>query len=310
MNPSYNSGGIIASAPDSAPEPMQLGGNSKKPKKTILVVAAILIVVLIAVLMVVMMMSGKNNGNNNSQNNSQNTPVQESDTEEEEETTEYTGENKDFYQYANYILNGTKESKTIANYNKDKKYAVMTAVEDKNTKYFTNANTLWSTFYKRISADTTIAKDSKLKVDVDSQNVLMDFMLKYMAIKDYTEEEMWESYDKVGLDNTIKIVRAEYEKLANTTYTDGAAWAKNKADLAEVSLRLYDAYQSKNCIKDGDYDHTCIEENLDTLKEPMTKFLEADSNMEGSAVTIDSIATEIAKKCFDIRNDLENSSEE
>lgn len=316
MNPSYNSGsfsaggnpGMITSAPDSASTPMQLGSNSKKPKKIILVVAAILIVVLIIVLMVVVMMSGNNGGNNNSQNTAANN--EQSQETEEEPVTEYTGEDKDFYQYANYILNGTKETKTIGTYNENKKYAITTAVEEKNTKFFQTANSLWTAFYNRISKDTRFVNDSNIEIAVKAQSLLMDFLTKYVAIKDYSEDEMWEMYAKNGLENTVKTVRAEYEKLQNTTLTEGVAWAKNKADLAEAALRLYDAYNSKGCIKDNDFDQTCIDNNVESLKDLMTKYLEADSNLEGSGVTIENVALTIAKNCFEIRNYLENSSEE
>lgn len=81
MNPSYNSGssasgvsntsgvkpGMIAStSSDSAPEPMQLSGNSRGGKKGLLVVGLLIIVLLIVGVIVAVMMGGGKGGNNNS----------------------------------------------------------------------------------------------------------------------------------------------------------------------------------------------------------------------------------------------------
>lgn len=314
MNPSYNSGsfnagekpGIIASMPGEEPQPMKLGGGSKKPKKVILVVVALLIVIIITILMVVMMMSGNNGGNNDSRNTANNGSSDVVD----EPTTDYTGENEDFYQYANYVLNGTKESKTIGSYNENKKYAIVTAAEEKNAKFFVSTAGLWTNFYKRALADSKISKDTELKAVLDAQNMLVDFIANYMTIKDYSEDEMWEMYNKNGLESTVKAVRAEYEKLQNTSYEAGAAWVKNKADLAEAALRLYDAYNAKGCIKDNDFDQNCIDSNAENLKDLMVKYLEVDSNLEGSGVTIENVALAIAKNTFVIRDKLESVSEE
>lgn len=318
MNPSYESGGLgtpgvkpgmITSLPEQpapdSPRPMKLGGGGSGPNKKLVIFAVLIVVILVAVIAGVMMMGGKSGGNDN---NSQYTPQSTEEEEEEEPTSDYTGKNEDFYRYANYILNGTNESKTLPSYNENKEYAVMTAVESRNNEYFQIADNLWSTFYNRISKDSTkFVEGSKLYELVRNQNLLMDFFTKYTGSKDWTEDEMWASYRKNGLDSTIQTVRADYEKIAKTSYEAGANWAKLKADWNVASLKLYDAYDAKGCVKENDFDQECINNNLDNFARVIVDFKEADSQLENLNVDINVLLETLIKNCFDIKGNLDET---
>ena len=292
---------------------MGAGRKSGGPKKGLIIGGLAVVVILIMALVVGMMLSQNRNGNNNGSGGSQNnTIVEPSDSTNTEETEEpeeiYTGVNEDFYRYANYILNGTNESKTLPSYNENKEYAVMTAVESRNNKYFQIADNLWSTFYNRISKDSTkFVEGSKLYELVGNQNLLMDFFTKYTGSKDWTEDEMWVSYRKNGLDSTIQTVRADYEKIAKTSYEAGANWAKLKADWNVAALKLYDAYDAKGCVKENDFDQECINNNLDNFARVIVDFKEADSQLENLNVDINVLLETLIKNCFDIKGNLDET---
>ena len=321
MNPSYSNGGlgnsgvrpgIITSMPDQNPQPsqpMQLGSNSKGPNKKLIIGALVAVVVLIVVLVVVIMLQGngnKNNTNNNTQNSTSNNDTQQTEEEQKADDSVFSGDNADFYQYMSYILNGAKNnSANLVSYSANKKYAVVTAIENNNTKFFQNIDTLWNTFYNRVS------KNTELSDLVTAQNLLMDFFTKYVGMKDWTEDEMWELYNKDGLESAIKTVRADYAKLEATNYEKGVSWAKLKGDWSEAAIRLYDAYKSKGCIKENisDFDQTCIDENTKDMKDVMKKFIEVDSQLEGADITVDGLLETLIKNCFEIKNILGSGGE-
>lgn len=288
------------------------GRKSGGPKKGLIIGGLAVVVILIVALVVGMMLSQNKNGNNNGSGGSQNnTIVEPSDSTNTEETEEpeeiYTGVNEDFYKYANYILNGkTTARKNLGKYNADKKYAIDTAVTEKNSKFFENALKLWKAFYDRFSNNADLQKEVELKNNVDSQNLMINFLSEYVTIKDYSEEETWKMYAESGLENTIKTVRTDYEKLYNSTFSAGAVWAKAKADWAEAALRLYDGYNSKGCVEKGsdEFNQDCINKNAGDLKDLLTKFTEANLQLEDSNFTVENLAKELAKNVFSVKDGL------
>ena len=320
MNPSYENGGlgtlgvkpgVITRLPDSpapdSPAPMKLGGGGKGPNKK-LAIFAIAIVVILMIVMVVIILMGQNRGGGGSSTENTSTTYEE-ELGEEIPASEYTGKDGDFYQYANYVLYGSKDVRVdLGNYNADRTYAIATAMEEKNTKYFQAAFDLWRIFYNRISKDTALfVEGSKLRELVTAQNSLMDFFSKFANAKDWTEEEMWVAYNTNGLDNAIKAVRADYDKIEKTTYEAGANWAKLKADWNETALKLYDAYKNKGCIGSNgndDFNQECIDNNVDDFKTFMEQFSAADSQLEGSGITINGLMETLIKNCFEMKKDL------
>ena len=305
MNPSYNSGGIYSSgatapvsgAPGasgvgtpgtpiaSKPPVMQMSGSSRKPKKGIIVGGILIVVALVlGILAVVMMPRGGSGGNGGG------------------------GSDSDFYKYANYILNGNTNTNTnLGEYDDTKDYAVMKAFDDENVNFFNTAQSLWNTVYERISKDESIAETSRLRGDVDWQNELMDFVVKYVNTNELDDDTLLELYIKNGYGNAITLVDKNYENIKDTIYELGADYINDLVVNNKAVLDLYAEYDARGCIIDGSLDDVCLDNNQEILDEAMTEYFEStiDLNYE----IFDDALNNLAKNCFAIQESLRGGNE-
>lgn len=329
MNPSSVNGGLgnsgvkpgmIASSSDAPVVNIGGGaGNSRKPSKKILIAVVIVAVILVGAIVAVMMIPTGNKApasNPTIDDNSDDSGSSDSGSNDTSDDAsdgasdgadvlnseyKYHGENKEFYQYGNYILNGKKnvtEGLDLGNYSAKSEYAIIKAVKDNNVQSMNQAVALWKAFYEKNST----AETSDV---VKLQNNLMEFLEKYAAMNARTENEMWKLYREVGLDSAVKMVKADYAALAGLSYQVGAKWAGLKGTWAEQALRLYAGYDSFGCVKDADFDQDCINKNKDALKDLMVGLKNAKTAVDENKFSAEDLAREIAKNCFEIRNELD-----
>ena len=285
--------------------------------RKILIAVLIVAVILVGVIVAVMMMPAGNKApvdNPTIDDNSANGGASDSsgsgsgsgsddaadDADASTSDYKYHGENKEFYQYGNYILNGKKnvsEGLDLGNYNTKSEYAITKAVKNNNVQFMNQAVTLWKAFYKKISV-------SEVSDVMKLQNDLMEFLEKYAAMNARTENEMWKLYREVGLDAAVKMIKADYATLAGLSYSAGAKWAGLKGTWAEQALRLYAGYDSFGCAKDADFDQDCINKNKDALKDLMVELKKAKTAVDENKFSIEDLAREMAKNCFEIRDEL------
>ena len=350
MDSSYNSGGqnipgakpgVITSGPETTGvEPNRSkkfskgdfvanisgsGQPRKSPKKGLIIGGLIVLVLVIGVVAAVVMM-----GNNKGSSNSNNTPVPAPDdggetAEITDSDYKYTGADKEFYRYANYILYGDEnvsKNLDLGTYNADVNYMIYEAASKDDADFLKRAAVLWKEFYAMVkisikdyndnnpnsgtdNAGTAEESENKmvtLEKQVELQNVLMDFVEKYAAMSARTEDGMWKLYKEVGLETAVTTVKEGYAALAQTTYEPGVKWANAKSDQSEMALRLYAMYDSLGCIKDDNYDQSCIDKNLGTLSDAMRKYTNAKSAAEATGVTLDDAFIGVVKNCFEIRD--------
>lgn len=319
MNPSSSSG-IYSSAndpgatpPASMPSGVPFNGGrrpSNTNKKGLFAAVFVVVALAIAVIAVVVVMSASNNGNNsgntanNSESNNENqneTPTTTNDTNSE---YKYNGQDAEFYQYANYVLYGDKNVKKgldLGEYTADKEYSIAKAIKDNNVEFMNTAVSLWKGFVSKMG---DITENDTLKTVVATQNTMMDFLEKYAGMKTRSEEDMWKLYFEVGAESAINTVKADYTLLAGSTYEKGANWAKAKAKEAEAALKLFAKYNVEGCYKNDDFDQDCINKNIESFEDVMQGYLDAEGELNATGVKLGDIADDLAKNCFEIRNEL------
>ena len=320
MNPSSVNGGLgnsgvkpgMIASPSDAPVVNVSGGGPRKPSKKILIAVVIVAVLLLGAIAVVTMMPTGNKApannpgaNDNSINDDSSDPSDsdDSDSDNTDVSTsdyKYHGENKEFYQYGNYVLNGKKtvsEGLDLGVYSSKSKYAIVEAIKNNNVQSMNQAVTLWKAFYEKISA-------GKVSDAVKLQNNLMEFLEKYAVMNARTENEMWKLYREVGLDSAVKMLKTDYATLAGLPYEAGAKWASLQSAWVDQALRLYAGYDSFGCVKDADFDQECINKNKDSLRDLMVGVKKARTAIDENKFSMESFAGEIAKNCFKIRDEL------
>lgn len=277
-----------------------MNSSSKKILIAVLIVAVILAVTIV----VVMLMPTANKA-------PANTPVIDDNTASTDATGDssvssvssvseyqYDGKNKEFYQYGNYILNGKKNVTSgldLGNYNEGTKYSLAEAIASNNLQFINQAGALWKAF---------LSSGSEVLASVQKQTVMMNFLEKYAGMNTRTEEEMWKLYYEVGLDSATRMIKSDYVGLASIPYDAGLKWAEAKSAWSEAALRLYAGYDGLGCIKNNEFDQECINKNKAELKEIMLEYKKAKNAVDETKFTMENLATEIIKNCFEIRNAL------
>ena len=264
-------------------------GTSRGPKKGLIIGGLVVIILLIVGLVVGMMVmnGGKKGGGDNGQ------------------TQTATGDYAQYYNYANYILDGEDNANVeLGEYDASKKYAAIVAFNKGNIEYFNRANELWKVFYELISNNESISEVSRLRGSADYQNELMDFVVKYINTKDYKEEDLFELYVRNGFDGANSIVDKDYADLLETTYEFGKDYAAAKLKSIKTSLSLYDKYNSLGCIKNEKIDGTCADNHKNEIKD-LIKQYDNDYKEINNEILNEAIRM-LIKNCFTIKNDLDN----
>lgn len=322
MNPSSVNGGLgnsgvkpgmIASSSDAPVVNIGGGaGNSRKPSKKILIAVVIVAVILVGAIVAVMMIptgSKAPASNPTIDDNSDDSGSSDSDSNDTSDDAsddadvlnseyKYHGENKEFYQYGNYILNGKKNVSTgldLGNYSASSDYALKEAVKNNNLQFINQAVSLWKAF---------VGSMSEALANVQAQNVLMGWLEKYASINARIEDETWKLYYEMGLDSAVKMIKADYAALAGMGYEAGAKWAEKEGILKEQGLKLFSAYDALGCIKNNEFDQECINKNKTELKDLMLEYKKAKAAVEETKFSVENLAEEIIKNCFLIRNEL------
>ncbi len=297
MNPSYNSGssasgvsntsgvkpGMIAStSSDSAPEPMQLSGNSRGGKKGLLAVGLLIIVLLIVGVIVAVMMGGGKGGNSGSSSGT---------------------DNDSFSRYANYLLYGTENSKDdLGDFDKSKEYAVVRAYVEDNANFFVKAQELWKVFYEKIKANEAYSETSKMVGDVNYQNELMDFVTKYMSTVNLDDNKLLKLYLENGSDKAKSEVDDNYKTLTTTIFEPGKEYAMASADYAKKTITLYSTYDSYGCIVNDDVDSICLKNNEAKIAPIRARYISELPDVDNAI--IDDVLDELIDFCFRIRDDF------
>lgn len=322
MNPSYNSGGpnvpgvkpgTIASGPDNGtsggvvsggvapvqPQPnryipprqtsftppvIQIGDSPKRLKKGIIIGAILIVVALVlGILAVVMMPKGGND----------------------------SGENADFYKYANYLLYGNQNTNAdLGEYDEKADYAATEAFDSNNVDYFAVAQELWSVFYQKVADNEEIAETSALRGSVNWQNELMDFMNKYINTKKLEEEDIMELYLKNGYEEVMNLINERYTDLNTVVYIAGLDYVKSLTSWSKATVDLYASYDSNGCLVDGDVDDACAEENADKMQDVYDRYVIATNDLYINDIDIYEVLQMLELNCFNIEEHLENSEAE
>ncbi|MDO4752967.1 MAG: hypothetical protein Q4A36_01910 [Candidatus Saccharibacteria bacterium] len=219
----------------------------------------------------------------------------------------YTGTNGDFYRYANYLLNGDdKEISSLGGeYDESREYAAVKALEDKNVDFFNKAKELWSGFYERIMNDDKMATTSRLYGDTKEENALLDFLSKYVAVKDYwVEESILGLYYDNGKDKdkALNLIKENYAELKNTVYEFGMNYANAAEEAVIATLNLYDAYDALGCMTNED--DACIERNSTALSAVSDAYATSVENMQNNDLEILDELREMMRICYQIERDF------
>ncbi len=336
MNPSYNAGGnlggagktgIVSSGSGFVPS----GDAPRKSSKKVLILAGVIAVVLIVAIVVVMIMQG--NVSNTSTNNT-NTTENQNTSNNTSSDYQYSGTDKEFYQYANYLLNGERGVKNgldLGVYNADAEYAISKAISEDNVVFMKQAVALWKAFYTVFSravdsgtfdnlvggstgstnsansanseADNT-SIFNKLVENIEIQNAQMDFLEKYAGLTIRSEKDLWQLYKDKNLNTAIQNAKNDYNDFLKSASPSVVKWAQAKIAEMEAALRLYAKYDELGCIKDGNYDKPCIENNVTTLEELMKNYLKLAVEAESGDIKMKDFPKGLAEGCFKIRDGL------
>ena len=294
MNPSANGG--IYSGGDNTPivsqpsEPVVVGGgsdmslSSQKSKKGWIIgsIAAIAVLAVILVVVIIIKNGGFGGG-------------------EQNRDTGYT----EFMDYANFLLKGAGSTgKNLGEYDESGDYAVIDEYIDENKDYFDRAQELWKAFYDKVTENGVYDDESKTIGDIEYQNELMDFIVKYMATKEWTEESLVQMYASSGLDGASAQLEKDYQNLTESIYQPGRLYAKSSLDVAKANLKLYSEYDALGCLVNGNFDDGCLDRNEDRVFELTEQYLNEKGDIydEIPDETID----ELIENCYEIRDDLES----
>lgn len=339
MNPSYNAGGNLNSAGNSGLVSggfsgsgggvVSSGGTSRKSSKKILILAGVVAVVLVVAIVVVMIMQGNvSNAPANNTGTTENQNVSNSSSS----SYQYTGDDKEFYQYANYLLNGERgvsNGLDLGTYNANVEYAISKAMSEDNVVFMKQAVTLWKSFYTVFSkavdsgafdglvanstdstgsASSEVSKNSffnKLVENIEIQNVQMDFLEKYAGLTIRSEQDLWQLYKKdKNLNTAISNAKKDYNDFSKSASSSVVKWAQAKTAEMEAALRLYAKYDELGCIKNGEYDKDCIEANVTTLEELMKNYVKLAVEAESGDIKMKDFPKGLAEGCFKIRDGL------
>ena len=266
------------------------GGAPRKSKKNWIIGGVLILVAVVTAVLAIVVATRGGGGNANGN---------------------YTGENGDFYIYANYLLNG--EDKEISSlggeYDESREYAVVKAFEDKDVNFFNKAKELWGRFYDRIMGDESISDLSKLYGDVETENEKLDFFSKYIKIDDrwidgfWIGEYMWDLYLENNYNESIRIVEDNYAKLEELNIFDNDA-IKAIRNTALIALELYSKYDALGCIVDDEIDDICVENNRSALDEIMVIYAEAEDDVSGIRLDTFGELYAMIDHCYRIEGDF------
>ena len=262
--------------------------DGKRKSKRNWIIGGILMLVVVTVVLAIVMAT-RGGGGSSSHNNG------------------YTGTNGDFYRYANYLLNGDdKEISSLGGeYDESREYAAVKALEDKNVDFFNKAKELWSGFYERIMNDDKMATTSRLYGDTKEENALLDFLSKYVAVKDYwVEESILGLYYDNGKDKdkALNLIKENYAELKNTVYEFGMNYANAAEEAVIATLNLYDAYDALGCMTNED--DACIERNSTALSAVSDAYATSVENMQNNDLEILDELREMMRICYQIERDF------
>lgn len=259
------------------------GGGPKQSKKGLLFVGMALIGIALIIGIVALVLMGK--GNNNSNGNSA------------------TGEYAQFYNYANYILDGQDvASADLGSYNKLANYAATDAFNKNDTEYFNKANELWQAFYNPLTENGAISEVSALRGSADYQNQLMDFVVKYVNTKDYTDEELLKLYISNGFETANTLVDKNYEALIGTIYDPGKEYATAKLRSDKTLLSMYSVYDSLGCVKNGEISKDCANSHTNDLKTLSEQYEKEQDEVNNKVVN--SAIRDLTENCFTINDEM------
>lgn len=262
------------------------GGSGAGSKKGIIIAGLLGIVILIAGLVVGLTMGGGNGGGGN-----------------------VTGDQKLFLEYANFLLNGDEDtSNDIGSFDENEDYAVTTAYVEDNKDFFNKAQELWKVFYDKFIADENRSNTSKIVGDVEYQNQLMDFAVKYMNTTNLDDSELLKLYLKDGLDNANKQVEDNYKDLLTTIFKYGEEYATTLVDRAKKTIKVYSIYDSYGCVINEGIDDICLENNDKKIALASTQYIMGIPNIDTEFIK--DVVDELADFCFRIEGDFGAENEE
>lgn len=295
MNPSYSSGIFSSGAdapanpvPSSKPiQPMGLGGSSRKSKKSLVIGALAAIVILVVVLVVVMMMGGGNKGGGGSS----------------------TGNSSydSFLKYANYLLNGKETTNELGSFDDSKDYTATQKYAEKDSGFFDKTQELWKTFYEKFTTSEGYSETSDIAGDVGYQNQLMDFIMRYISVSEWQEDDLLKLFLEKGVDGGNAEIDSHYANLAGTIFEEGKEYADKIVAHSKKALQLLALYNSYGCIVDGNVDNACVGKNSAAIKS-----LQSEYNEDGATVDYaiaDKTISRLEEFCFKINKDFRSGNE-
>lgn len=273
-------------SPKPAPsQPIQFGGGGgeKKSKKGLIIGALAIVVILIVVLVVVMMMGGGKKGGSGD--------------------TASGGDYDNFLRYANYMISGNENTNNdLGNFDSSKDYAATMAYVENNKNFFDKAQNLWKAFYEKYINEANKTDVSQIVGDIEHQNQLMDFAVRYMNTTEMDDHELLELYLKDGLDGAKTQVDNHYKNLFDTTFEPGKEYATALINHAKSGLNLCSVYAANGCIENGDVNATCVRKNNAAIISAQTEYNEEEANINNKL--IGRVMSELEEFCFKINNDF------
>ena len=219
----------------------------------------------------------------------------------------YTGINGDFYRYANYLLNGDdKEISSLGGeYDESREYAVVKAFEDKNVDFFNKAKELWGRFYDRIMNDEAVSVTSKLHGDVESENKLLDFFSRYVAVEDYwADGDIMQLYRENGYNGAVKKIEDNYKDLEKTIYGLGADYINASKNMVLATLDMYSRYEEIGCMVDMVISRACIVNNSPALADVSEEYEENIININQNTLNLNNELDRTIGFCYKIEKDF------